>query len=62
MKTLKKTTFTAFAAASALALAACGGEAPADDAADSMMAEEAAGPGTIVDVASGDEATFSTIC
>lgn len=61
MNTLKKTTFTAFVAASALALSACGGEPAADEAADSMMAEETAAPGTIVEVASADEATFSTL-
>ena len=60
MNTLKKTTLTAFVTATALALTACGGEAASDDAADAMMAEEAAAPGTIVEVASSDE-TFSTL-
>ena len=57
MKTLNKTTLTAFITASALALTACGGEAAVEDA---PVAEEAAAPGTIVDVAVGDE-TFSTL-
>jgi uncharacterized surface protein with fasciclin (FAS1) repeats len=57
MKTLNKTTLTAFITASALALTACGGEAAVEDA---SVAEEAAAPGTIVDVAVGDE-TFSTL-
>ena len=58
MITLKKTLTNTFAAASVLALAACAGEeaAPAED---TMMAE-AEGPGTIVDVAGGDE-SFSTL-
>ena len=54
MKTLKLT----LAASAALALVACGSEAPAEDA---MMAEEAAAPGTIVDIAVADEASFSTL-
>ncbi len=51
-------------AGTALALAACGSEA---ESGDSMMADEGAvaaeatGPGTIVEVASGDEASFSTL-
>ena len=59
MNTLKNMLTTSFAAVSVLALAACAGEeaAPAEDAA---ATQEAAGPGTIVDVASGDD-SFSTL-
>ncbi|UAB77778.1 fasciclin domain-containing protein [Erythrobacter sp. SCSIO 43205] len=62
MKTLKKTLTNTFAAVSVLALAACAGETETDDtmADDTMMADEASAPGTIVDVAAGDE-TFSTL-
>lgn len=63
MITLKTTKTVAFAAVSALALAACGGEAGGDDAmmADETVAtEEAATAGTIPEVAGGDE-TFSTL-
>ena len=51
-------------AGTALALAACGTEAESGDsmmADESAVAAEATGPGTIVDVASGDEASFSTL-
>ena len=59
MNTLKKTLTNTFAAVSVLALAACAGEeaAPAED--EAMMAE-AETPGTLVDVAAGDE-SFSTL-
>ena len=63
MITLKTTKTAAFAAVSALALAACGGEAGSDDAMmadDTVATEEAAAPGTIPEVAGGDE-TFSTL-
>lgn len=49
------------ASAVALSLAACAGEATEETGADeTAMAEEATAPGTIVEVASGDE-TFSTL-
>ena len=60
MKTPKIT----LASAVALSLAACASEAPTDDAMaadDIAVAEEATAPGTIVEVASADEETFSTL-
>jgi uncharacterized surface protein with fasciclin (FAS1) repeats len=63
MITLRNTKSVAFAAVSALALAACGGEAASEDVAtadETVAAEEASSPGTIVDVAVGDE-SFSTL-
>lgn len=62
MNMLKKTLITSFTAVSALALVACGAEAETEDAMadETAMAEEATAPGTIPEVASGDE-TFSTL-
>lgn len=54
MKTLKLT----LAASAAFALVACTSEAEPEEA---MMVEEAAAPGTIVEVAQADEASFSTL-
>ncbi|AWW75692.1 beta-Ig-H3/fasciclin [Erythrobacter sp. KY5] len=51
-------------AGTALALAACASETETDDsmmADETAMAEEATAPGTIVEVAQGDEDTFSTL-
>ena len=59
MKTLK----LAIVSATALALAACAQEAETDDtmaADETAMSDEATAPGTIVEVAQGDE-TFSTL-
>ena len=64
MNTLKNTIATTLAAASALALAACAPEAATEDsmmADETAMAEEATAAGTIVEVAQGDEASFSTL-
>ena len=64
MKTIKTALISTLAATSALALAACAPEAETTD--DSMMADETAmtedamGPGTLVEVAQGDE-SFSTL-
>ena len=61
MNTLKFTSKLALIAAGSLALAACGGEAEdATGADETAMTEAATAPGTIVEVASGDE-TFSTL-
>jgi uncharacterized surface protein with fasciclin (FAS1) repeats len=63
MNTIKNTLFTTFAATSALALAACAPEAETDDAMmadETAMAEDATAPGTLVEVAQGDE-NFSTL-
>lgn len=62
MKSLKNTLAAALTGTAALALAAC---APEAETGDSMMADEgamteAAAPGTIVEVAQGDE-SFSTL-
>ena len=51
-------------AGTALALAACASETETEDsmmADETAMTEEATAPGTIVEVAQGDEATFSTL-
>lgn len=64
MKTIKTALISSLVATSALALAACAPEAETEDsmmADESAMAEEATAPGTIVEVAQADEATFSTL-
>lgn len=60
MNTLKIT----LASSIALALAACAPESGTEDAMagdDTMVAEEATAAGTIVEIAQGDEASFSTL-
>lgn len=64
MKTIKTALISSLVATSALALAACAPEAETDDsmmADESAMTAEATAPGTIVEVAQADEATFSTL-
>lgn len=63
MKTIKHALISTFAATSVFALAACAPEAENGDdmmADETAMAEDAMGPGTVVEVAQGDE-TFSTL-
>lgn len=64
MKTIKTALISSLVATSALALAACAPEAETDDsmmADESAMTADATAPGTIVEVAQADEATFSTL-
>lgn len=63
MNTLKNTIATTLTAVSALALAACAPEAETEDsmmADETAVAEDATAPGTVVEVAQGDE-SFSTL-
>lgn len=63
MKTIKTALLSTLAATGAIALAACAPEAETGNemmADETAMTEEATGPGTVVEVAQGDE-SFSTL-